>query len=158
MLFQKLEWWNKLAVVWGNTLIASGPITIMEFHININLWISFWRPHLLYCCLETSSPQNRQTEASIALADWHSACSLWVDFISTVITWKHKQILVRRSYFCKKCPTTKKEYRFKSKQHGWSCGCGTFCWSCFRVSIERSGRDIFVKKTIAAHKRLKTIV
>lgn len=45
--------------------------------------------HLLYCCLDTSSPQNRHIEASNAEEDWHKFCSLWEDFISTVMTWKH---------------------------------------------------------------------
>lgn len=46
--------------------------------------------HLLYCCLDTSSPQNRHTEATWAPAARHRLCSRWVDFISTVMTWNHK--------------------------------------------------------------------
>lgn len=47
--------------------------------------------HLLYCCLDTSSPQNRHTEATWAPAAWHRLCSLWVDFISTVMTWNRSE-------------------------------------------------------------------
>lgn len=47
--------------------------------------------HLLYCCLDISSPQNRHTEATWAPAAWHRLCSLWVDFISTVMTWNRSE-------------------------------------------------------------------
>lgn len=61
--------------------------------IPLSAYVTKVLSHLLYCCLDTSSPQNRHTEAIWAPAAWHRVCSLWVDFISTVITWKRSATL-----------------------------------------------------------------